>query len=138
MNEEELLNVDPLIKNPVKLIGADYKEGLLYLKLNQDVSEKWVKTFKSNNNGIYYYDGYAPSNYEFKKDTAIIPTNPNNDNKGIVNYFKQYISTTNSNYRDDVVKEIRRLERESEQKIEVEKREEEARKKILDDIGDII
>lgn len=133
MDFDKILDDDQLIKNPVKLIGADYKDGQLILELNQDVNSKWINAFQSIGNYSCIL-GYAPVNYRFNGNEAMIPTYEGNNNKQIVNDFKDYIAKANDGYKAMISNEINKLKAEEERKIQEKKREEEAREKILGDI----
>lgn len=128
-----ILDKDPLIENPIKLIGADYENGLLKLKLSHSVSEKWIKAFKTIGN-CTYIQGKHPQNYDFRYDTAIIPTSEYDNNKDIVNLFKQYLIEANKSYRIMIENEILEIKRLEDKKNQEKIHQEEIKKKILGEI----
>src|SRR2546421_669810 len=80
---------DPLILDPIRLVGVDYDKGYLILRLNQPVTDKWREAL-CNIQYRYCNFGKAPENFSFNGDTARI-TARENEVQDIVNSFKDWL-----------------------------------------------
>jgi serine/threonine protein kinase len=127
----ETANDDPLITNPLKLVGVDYASGMLELALSQAPNAAWIRVFVNLGNFAAVY-GAEPSRFIFSADVATIPASEN-DAQIILNHFKNYLAETNRLYRLEIetarqrqIEERDRELRESVARLEKEKKTREA------------
>jgi len=121
---------DPLINNPVKLVDIDYQKGRLIFKLNQTVTQNWIKIFQYPEGGYASLMGYEPNTFRFSNDQA----NQRADvqyAEEIVNYFKTYLQKANKGYKNFVQRNLQAQERQERERLEAEIAEEEKRQRIL-------
>jgi serine/threonine protein kinase len=115
----ETANDDPLILNPLKLVGVDYENGMLKLALGQIPNAAWVRVFVTLGN-FAAIRGKEPSRFTFNKDEATIHATEA-DAQIIVNHFKNYLAETNQLYA---------LQIETTKRHEVERRNRELRESV--------
>lgn len=123
---------DVLISNPVKIIDVEITQGYkLIIKFNNILNDLWIDTlFNIDREEIY---GYGPERYDFYRDTATLNLNQGNiDNAPkLVNYFKQWISSTNEIYPKKLEEQQKKEEIIRQEKIKKEIRDNEQLKEIL-------
>jgi serine/threonine protein kinase len=125
---------DPLVNDPVSLIGLDYDGTNLILKLNHDVSKypHWIPTFKSIGNYSAIL-GKDPSRFTFVNDKALIRAEEH-DVQQLVKYFKDYLVRTTKDYEKKLLGFQRRKEAEDRHRLEAQIEVEEKRQRILKNI----
>lgn len=120
---------DPLILDPIRLVGADYdRRGQLILQLSQPINDGWahaLRNFGSHTSVL----GKGPESFSLRGPTASIPAREN-DVQDIINYFKEWLPRVNQRYKEMVISEKKRLEEESRQKLLAEIAEEERLQRI--------
>lgn len=128
---------DPMLQDPPRLIGVDYDNGTLELKLSRAPSVKWIQTFA----GLGSYTsimGKEPSNFYFRENVALIPATEH-DSQQLVNHFKNYLQATIRDYATKVEAEHRmqidRRNRELREAVEREEKAKRIRENILKSIN---
>jgi len=121
---------DPLVNNPVSLVGVDYKNGTLIFKLSQTVNRDWINVFQKRKHGHGYPVNHMPSTFAITGDEVrrhvaepYVQT--------AANHFKDYLKLANEGYKKFIEKNQRRMEREERKQLEAEIAEEEKRRRIL-------
>jgi hypothetical protein len=120
---------DPLILNPITLVGRDYERGTLVLKLNKPVTDKWRQA-------LYHMGNYSailgkgPEDFSFSGDTARILAREN-EIQDIINHFKDWLPKANRKYQEMVAHEKRLEEERQRQQLQAEIAEVERHQRIL-------
>ena len=109
---------DPLIIDPVKIVGFDWDDGKLMLRLNHQVSREWIETFR-NIGGISYLIGSGPEDWSFQKDIASVDA-PSNDAQEILSRFKSYLGLANQDYARNKARTM--LEQEQRMRLKLKER----------------
>ena len=120
---------DPLILDPIKLVGIDYDKGTLILKLNKAVTNKWRQALYNMGNFSALWEK-APENFSFTGDTACIGA-MEGEIQQIIEYFKDWLPKANRKYQEIVVEEKRQEEERKRQQLQAEIAEVERRQRIL-------
>jgi len=125
---------DPLVIDPVNLIGVDYRGTELILELNHDISKypHWVSAFKSIGDYTFIL-GKEPFRYRFVENKAVIPAEERHV-KQIVIYFKEYLIKANKDYEKKMLQLQRQRETEERRRLEKQIEEEERRKRIRESV----
>ena len=122
---------DPLVVDPPRLAGLDYREDLLVLRLSKNVTERWINEFRAIGN----YSGFLerePASFKFKGKEAAIPAMHNDhENQQLINYFKEYLEKANAAYREKLEAEQSRKEASEKERIRSEINAEEERERKL-------
>src|SRR5262249_51907593 len=94
---------DPLILDPIKLVGLDYDKGHLILRFNQPITDKWREALYNmgSYSGIW---GKAPENFSFIGNTTRIAAREN-EIQDIIDHFKDWLPKANRKYQDVVANE---------------------------------
>ena len=119
--------VDPIIAEPIRLIGVDVQlskdgyrnmsNGNMIFHLSQSANDKWINAFKSIGNFTYIAGECEPKLFEFSgrmKNEATLALRREPDQR-YVDLFKSYLVIANRDY-DTIIRNEQR------QKIENEKR----------------
>lgn len=120
---------DPLLNNPIKLIGIDYRNGQLRLQLNQLVDPKWEHAFKTFSD-FSYIQGYSPLEFTFHRDSATIQV-PERLVQKITDHFNNYLAKCNNYYKEILISEKEKFEREEKIRLQNAIEEEERRQRII-------
>lgn len=123
---------DPIVNEPMKIIGVDWNNNNLTILLNHNVNETWVGAI-NNMGGYSSVLNKGPKSFRFSGNKAEIYAQ-SNEVQQIVDYFQQWLPRANQVYEqrlknDKKTKEIR-LREELVQKI----KEEEERESVLKNI----
>jgi serine/threonine protein kinase len=101
---------DPLIDNPIRVEGFDWKNGELILELSQAPNPRWIMTLR-NLRSFGGVGNKEPSTVSIQGTEARIPA-PERVAEITYNYVRQWISRTN----DDYATEQKRMLRENEER----------------------
>src|SRR5262249_35289364 len=122
----------PIIKDPIRLVGADYENGVLSLKLNRPVNPEWLQALQ-NMGGYTFQLGKEPQRFVFQGSLAQIPAR-HDELQAIVNYFKDWLPRANTLYRDHRERVTRKAEEEKRQKLQRDIEEEQRRLTALQNL----
>jgi len=117
---------------PISLIGLDFANGTLTLKLNRNVPPDWTQEFQHPRGGHSSILGYGPENFRIRGDTASISVRE--DEKlvqNVVDHAKQYVAAANRGYVEQLREHAAREERQQRSALEKKVAEAELRKNIL-------
>src|SRR5262249_53465575 len=123
---------DPLILDPIRLVGMDYDKETLILKLNKPVTDKWRQALYQMGN----YSGFVgkgPENFSFNGDTGRIVAREN-EAQEIINFFKDWLPKANRKYQEIVANEKRLEEERQRKQLQAEIAEAERRQRILQSV----
>lgn len=123
---------DPLIHNPIEVIGVDYNNGRLIFTLSSNINSTWKNAFEIQGNFTYIPGVCEPRLFRFELDKAFlsIPEYSKPD-QGVVDLFKQYVKNANSKYKEILKRQQREKEIAEERKLQKELEEEKKRQEFL-------
>ncbi len=125
---------DPIIRNPISLVDADYQDGHMVFKLSTTPPHRWVTAFQNPRGSWGFYEGAGPQHFTFIRNEARVPLRLGMQPQQLVDYAKSYIDLANRQYTDTVLSEHRkRLAAEREQ-LRQEIAEEERRQRVLSEL----
>ncbi|MHB8541708.1 MAG: serine/threonine-protein kinase [Candidatus Acidiferrales bacterium] len=122
---------DPIIRNPIKIAAADYRQGRLVIKLTRVPPPNWITAFTRPMASWSSYPGSGPQSFNFTGDEASVALHQGMSAKQLLEHTKSYVELANRQYGDKVRAEHQKSlahEREQHRK---EIAEEEQRQKIL-------
>ena len=101
---------DPLAMEPPKLVGAEWRNGTIQLKLDKSVTAEWVQAL--HNMGNYSCAmGAEPYRFSFSGNTATGPA-PEGAAQIVVDHFKRWLPTASQVLRQQLEEKARRDEAE--------------------------
>jgi eukaryotic-like serine/threonine-protein kinase len=118
---------DPLINDPIKIIGVDWNDGKLIIKLNHNVNSDWIWAF-NNMGGYQSLIGKAPENFRFSGSTAYIHSQSHSV-QDIINYFKEWLPRANQRYLGKIRQDIDA--KEHKERIALQKEKEAEQKRLV-------
>jgi serine/threonine protein kinase len=96
---------DPILSDPIRAVEKeDYRDGVLILRLNRVVNEKWQNCFTSR--ATSYTSNVSGALISFHGDRVFIRVNDRFVPQG-VEFFKQYCVAANEEYADQIIAEHR-------------------------------
>jgi len=120
---------DPLILEPIRLVGVDYDEqGQLILQLSQRINNVWAEALRNFGTHTAVL-GKGPEAFSLKGNTARIPAREA-DAQQIVDYFKEWLPRVNQKYKELVISEKKRRQEDSRQRLQAQIAEEERIQRI--------
>jgi serine/threonine protein kinase len=122
---------DPVVRNPIALVDADYREGTLIFKLSAAPPPNWIVAFQNPRGSFSYLQGAGPGYFSFRGNEARVGLGQETLAQRLVDYTKSYIDLANRRYAEAVIADHRQrlqAEREALRKIVAE---EERRQRIL-------
>ncbi len=126
---------DPLINDPVRLVGVDYSsKDHLILELSQPVNVTWIKCFKSIARRSYMTNE-DPRDFVFWHNNlkANLPV-PEKYVSHVVDSFKEYLKEANEHYKRVLIESERTRKAEEERRLQEQIAAEEKRQRILEKI----
>lgn len=117
---------------PISIIGLDYSNGTLTLKLSHNVPSGWAHEFQQPRGGHSAVMGYGPERFQISGDTAIIGVRENESLvQKIVDHAKNYVTAANRGYVERERERLAREDRAQRAALEKQVAEAELRKNIL-------
>ena len=87
---------DPLIEDPVRIIDADWANGVLEITLNQNVTKEWVHCVsKGGHNSLM---GHGPETFKYTGNQAHTTVRADIADK-VLDYFRQWLPNANACYK---------------------------------------
>lgn len=122
---------DPLVIDPPRLVDFDWNDGVLELKFQRPVNQKWTQALgKSARRSVL---GKGPEAFSFSGATARISAN-GREVQQIIDYFKQWIPQANQLYEETLRREKREAEKAERERIQREIQKEELRQRLLREV----
>lgn len=114
------------------LVGLDYANGMLTLKLSGNVPMGWTQEFQQPRGGHSSILGYSPERFHIQGDTITIGVRGDEHFiRQIVDHAKNYVAAANRGYMEQQREIAMRQEREQRTALERKVAEAELRKNIL-------
>ena len=125
--------VDPLIDEPVRIVGADWDEGgTLSIEFNHDLNPRWVGALR--NMGSYAsVMGKDPDAFSFSGRYGRIGAR-GDEVQRIIDHFKNWLPKASAVYEMSVRREKEEREERTRRSIEEARRRAEERARVLDDL----
>jgi serine/threonine protein kinase len=125
---------DPIIRNPIALVGVDYSGGDLIFDLSAAPPPRWIREFINPRGNLTYYPSARPELFTFNGSRARVAISPGIDTQTLVNYTKDYINKANNQYADAVDAENKARIEEERRRLRERVAEETRRQEILSKI----
>jgi serine/threonine protein kinase len=119
---------DPLISDPLRLVGADWDRGNLTLTFSQPVNQNWIWALHHMGN-YSSVAGKGPENFRFSGNTAIIAARTG-EVQPIIDHFKNWLPRTNEVYANKVRADANRAEQKERERLRKEIAEAEIRASV--------
>lgn len=120
---------------PLTLIGLDYTNGTLTLKLSGNVPMGWAQEFQQPREGHSSILGYSPERFQIRGDTITIGVRGDERFvQEIVDHAKNYVAAANRGYVEQQKEIAMRQEREQRAALERQVTEAELRKNVLENV----
>ncbi len=120
---------DALILDPTRLVGVDWENGALRLKLSQKLNPKWVWALQ-NMGSFSAVLGKGPEPFQFYDDTAVVVAQENEVQR-IIDYFKQWLPMANRKYERTIRQEMEEEQQKERARLQAEVAAREQRDRIL-------
>nr|WP_281719801.1 serine/threonine-protein kinase [Nitrosomonas nitrosa] len=120
----------PIARQPIEVLGGDWRNGLLSFKLSQVPPQPWIDIVKNSaSGGISYFMNYPPELIAFNGDIAHWQSSESAA-QGQIDQFKQRVTFANSAYVRQLAEAARRQEQETRRRLHAEIQAEEKRQQI--------
>lgn len=123
---------DPLVLDPVRLVGFDWDKGMLTLTLSQPVNNRWISALIGMGNYSFAL-GKEPKHYRFAHDKAHIAVEEHGVQQQI-DIFKSWLPAATQKYQQMLQEERRESENILRQRLQQEMDELEQRQRILKNV----
>lgn len=120
---------DPIVKDPPRLIAADYAKGHLILVLSREVNDNWI-TALQRMHGWTSVAGKPPERFQFDGQQAYIDAEEH-EVQQIVNHFKDWLPVATREYERRLKAEKDAAARRLQEKLDRERAELERRERVL-------
>jgi len=125
---------DPIITNPVRIIGVDYRNDYLVFTLSAAPPPLWVMGFQRPTSSWSSFPGSGPESFTFRGNEASVLLPAEKLPNQLTQYAKHYVELANGQYVQRITEEHRkRIDRERQQRL-AQIAEEERRQKVLRDL----
>jgi hypothetical protein len=99
---------EPLAHEAPRVVGADWNNGRLTLKLDRPVNRDWVEALHNIGNFTSVM-GIPPSAFSFQGDEATVGTR-SSDAQRVIDFFKEWLPTATQNLKRIYEERVRREE----------------------------
>jgi serine/threonine protein kinase len=120
---------DPLVLDPVRLIGFDWDKGMLTLVLSQPVNDRWVDSLVNMGSHTAVM-GKGPERFKFNLNKANIETSEH-DAQRVIDYFKEWLTFATRKYEQTIRQEKAERERKLREQLQRQLEEQERRIRVL-------
>jgi serine/threonine protein kinase len=125
---------DSFLANPIRIVAADYSEGIVHFRLNSSPTPNWIAAFKNPRAAVRYYTGAEPDTFVLTGDSMNVHLPNDADATQFVQYTKSYIELANGQYREHVIAFHQRQMQAEREVLRRQMAEEERRLKVLEEI----
>lgn len=123
---------DPLLREPLRIVAADYDDGNLTLTLSHRVNQKWVNALV--NMGSYESAwGAGPEQFKFSGNRASVQISAD-DAQRVVDYFKTWLPKAENRYRHDLEHERREEDRRQQDELRKRLKDEQTRMNVRNNL----
>jgi serine/threonine protein kinase len=129
---------DSFLVNPIKIVSADYADGIIYFRLNANPTPNWIAAFKNPRSAFSFYTGAEPETFSFSGDAMNVKLPGDANARQFVQYTKSYIDLANAQYREHVIAFHQRQMQAEREALRRQVAEEERRLRILTEIRNAI
>jgi hypothetical protein len=119
---------DPLVADPIRIVGFDWANGTLTLILNQAINDNWISALHNMGNYTSVHSK-GPEYFSFSGNKATISASEHMV-QDIINYFKSWMPATTRTYEQMLIEERNREEERKRQQLRKQIEEEEAKARI--------
>ena len=119
---------DPIVNDPIKVIGGDWDNNILKIELSQAPNDTWIWSLRNMGNFTSVM-GKGPDHFKFYGKTAIIQADKHEAQR-IIDYFKDWLNITSRVYENKLKKGIEKNEQLRKSELAEKIRKEEEREKI--------
>jgi serine/threonine protein kinase len=124
---------DPLVRDPIKILGVDYQDGVLAVKLSSVPTQKWISEFQ-NQHSFRSFHGYGPERTEFMGGPTAYIRAPQNQEQQQMDYFKSWLANVNAQYKQRLEEEAETRRRQQREQLRQMRLDEEKRQAVLKNI----
>jgi serine/threonine protein kinase len=116
---------DFTVRNPVKVVGGDFKDDELIVELSHQPPAKWIDQFHHHLDGITSFAGLGPGAVRFHSEQALIRTRPQDAQAQVV-HLKDWIEKANGKYAKLIAteQEVQRMQQKKRREAELERERE--------------
>ncbi len=120
---------DPLIADPIRIVGVDWKNNTLLIELNHQPNQNWIWSLRHM--GSYSsLMGKGPDNFQFVGKSARISANAN-EAQQVVDDFKKWLPAANRLYANKLEKDQEAAERKQREELQNLIKQEQERTNIM-------
>jgi len=120
---------DPLIADPIRIVGVDWKSNTLLIELNHQPNQNWIWSLR--NMGSYSsLMGKGPDNFQFVGKSARISASAN-EAQQVVDDFKKWLPAANRLYANKLKKDQEAAERKQREELQNLIRQEQERTNVV-------
>lgn len=129
---EQNIAEDPLVADPIEVIGKSWKDGNLYFQLSRKPNDQWVRAFKSNPEDYWSTTGFegGPKHFDVQDSTVIVKKIRDDESrmKEVIDKMPGYVQFGNESYACSVEKAAK-----EEEQHKIESRKSELKKTELEE-----
>ena len=120
---------DPIAADPIRLVDADWDNGVLNLRLSQPVNADWTQVLQFGPYGRSSLMSAGPERFTFRGDVATVSVN-SRDAQQAIDYFKSWLPHANEIYVRQRTQEKEKRERQQREALEREIKAREEREAV--------
>lgn len=119
---------DPIVAEPMRIIGVDWENGTLTIELNHVPNKTWIWAMNNMGGHTAVY-GRGPETFRFSGNKAVVHASEN-EAQLVINHFKNWLLTTSRVYVSKLERDLQESERKARDEIKRRIAEEEKRMKV--------
>ena len=124
---------DPLVLQPVEIVGKDWNDNVLTIELSQPLTKKWQDVMGGKTGGLSYRPNLHPGQYRVRDGKLVVSVSAQMA-KTAYEQLRGWLPTIRKSYKDHVERELKERKRMREQKLQAERDKERERIRVLKEL----
>lgn len=121
---------DPLVLDPVRIIGVDWDDNVLTLKFQHTITPAWQQALRNMGGSHQCVSGAAPENFTFHQDKGYVKVKASSVQR-VVDLFKEWLPDATRAYEQSLRREKQQAEFAERKKLNLEAARQEGRANVL-------
>jgi serine/threonine protein kinase len=120
---------DPLVTDPVRIVGVDWNNHTLRITLSKPVNSDWIHAM-NNMGGHTAVWGAGPENFNFAENVASVSTGAHSA-QNVIDHFKNWIPVATRVYRSNIIRKREEAARREMEELKRQRKQDEERLNVV-------
>lgn len=94
---------DPIVANPITVLGVDYRDSVMIFKLSAIPPPQWIREFQNPRGSFSYYPSATPAHFTINGSDARVSFGLGIDAQRLADYTRSYVDSANRQYQQFLI-----------------------------------